>query len=219
MKTHWFQRTFFPFMGVIGLLSMIVITFWWGGFRYLLPTPIPKGYQVIALGDSVSLEGFVEHRGQKPIFLHFFNPQCPCSRFNMQHFAYLYKRYKNQISFYTVLPGKSSQEAILDFQNRYSLNIPVILDNKEALASACGVYSTPQAAIIQRDGALYYRGNYNRSRYCVNQAFNFANMAIDSLLAVKPAPYFQIEATQSYGCSLPSQDSLRSSHLSFWLKQ
>lgn len=219
MKSNWFTHTLFPFLGVLGLLAVISITFWQEELRYLLPTPIPSNYQVIELGDKVSLPQLIEHSGQKPIFLHFFNPECPCSRFNMQHFSYLFETYQEQVSFFAVLPGIRSTKAIHDFKMRYSLDIPVILDKKEKLAESCGVYSTPQAALLQSDGSLYYRGNYNRSRYCLNQQFNFAQMAIDSVLAGQSPPHFVPEATQSYGCSLTSQDSLQKYSFSFWPNQ
>ena len=52
-------------------------------------------------------------------------------------------------------------------QDKFGLDIPVLFDS--SLAKACGVYSTPQAVLIDNNQNLYYRGNYNRSRYCTRQ--------------------------------------------------
>ncbi len=63
-----------------------------------------------------------------------------------------------------------------------------------------------QAALIDPDGRLYFRGNYNKSRYCTLKNSNFARMAIDSLLAGAPAPGLGELATKSYGCELPEPE-------------
>jgi hypothetical protein len=86
--------------------------------------------------------------------------------------------------------------------------VPVLVDKGEKLAKACGVYSTPQATIIQTDNKLYFRGNYNRSRYCTDKNSNFVQMALDSLIAFKAAPHFSALATQSYGCSIAQEDEV-----------
>jgi hypothetical protein len=68
----------------------------------------------------------------------------------------------------------------------------------------CGVYSTPQAVIIDRNQKLYFRGNYNKSRYCTDKSSNFGQMAIDSILKNKAEPHMSELATIAYGCQLPN---------------
>jgi hypothetical protein len=86
-------------------------------------------------------------------------------------------------------------------------DIKIVVDKNEKLAKACGVYSTPQAALIQSSNKLYFRGNYNRSRYCVDKNSNFVQMALDSLMASKEPPHFIELATQSYGCSISQEQA------------
>jgi hypothetical protein len=81
-------------------------------------------------------------------------------------------------------------------------DIIILIDKEEKLAKACGVYSTPQAAILQTDNKLFFRGNYNKSRYCTNKNSNFVQMALDSLIAKKNPPHFSELATDAYGCVL-----------------
>jgi hypothetical protein len=88
-----------------------------------------------------------------------------------------------------------------DIRDRFELNIPILFD--PSVATACGVYSTPQAVLIGIDHKLYYRGNYNKSRYCLDKNSNYAQMAIDSLLNKCTNPVFSELATKSYGCQLP----------------
>jgi hypothetical protein len=125
----------------------------------------------------------------------------------MEHIKQLVKRYRGRFKIYAVIHTEEGQRAEKRFLSKYDLDIPVITDPGKKLATACGVYSTPQAAIIDSKGRLYYRGNYNRSRYCTDVSSNFAQMAIDSLLAGKASPVFVELATTAYGCQLPDKTS------------
>jgi len=135
--------------------------------------------------------------------LHFFNPDCPCSRFNMPHFATLVKRYAARVNFAIVVmtPKNYTAEQI---REKFGLpsSIPVLTDS--ALAVSCGVYSTPQAVIIDTAQKLFYRGNYNRSRYCSSDKSSYAKMALDGLLHHDLTQNFSPLALKAYGCQLPT---------------
>lgn len=193
------------FVSVLLTLSFagILAIFWYQESQYLLPTPIPSNYQLVAAGKAVHLPALPGIDNRKPLLLHFFNPDCPCSRFNIEHFRKLMSKYQGRLQFYAVLHTTDENETAEKFQKKYELGIPVISNTDHRLAIACGVYATPQAAIIDQDGKLYFRGNYNKSRYCTDANSNFAQMAIDSLLASKPSPDFIELATTAYGCQLP----------------
>jgi hypothetical protein len=91
-------------------------------------------------------------------------------------------------------------------EQNLSLGVPYLLDASGKTAEKCGVYSTPQAVILTPEHELYYRGNYNRARYCTDKNSNFTQMALDSLLAGNPPPVFNISATRAYGCELPANE-------------
>jgi peroxiredoxin len=202
------KRSLFISTLLIVIFSLIVAVFWYQESRYLLPTPVPENYLPVAIGHSVLNNQLLAPlvSKEKPVLLHFFKPHCPCSRFNMKHFSGLVRSYSQQINFIAVLQTgthKDTQQAASHFKEKYDLNIAVMLDADKKLAAACGIYSTPQAVILNKNGSIYYRGNYNKSRYCTNKNSNFAQMAIDSLLAGNTPPVFIEIATQAYGCELP----------------
>jgi hypothetical protein len=184
------------FMGIVGI-------FYYQEIQYLLPTPVPENYRSMPVGQLIRISNHVPVNFNKPVVLHFFNPQCPCSRFNMDHVQRLIRKYEQQFNFYAVLQAEDGAGAAENFRSKYDLAIPVILDTDKQIAAACGVYATPQAVILNKQGELYYRGNYNKARYCTDPRSNYAQMAMDSLLAAKPAPVFVELATQAYGCELP----------------
>jgi len=182
--------------------SIIGFLFWQSEWKYNLPTPVPEQYHAVNKGEHIDITAKFNPQKNEPVFLHFFNPDCPCSRFNMPHFKELAKTYGGKISFAVVVLTKDTNYTEAAIREKYGLTVPVLIDS--SLAATCGVYSTPQTVLINTDQVLYYRGNYNRSRYCSDKKTNYAQMAIDSLLANRQQPGFNSYALTAYGCSLPA---------------
>lgn len=194
-----------PTLIVLILVAAIVAIgkiFWEQELKYTKPTPVPEGYRSVPIKTVVDL-GFAAFRdSQKPKHLHFYNPDCPCSKFNLSHYSSLVQKYQGSIDFYVVIPSK---DQLAGAKEEFGANVSVIADTDKHIARECGVYSTPQAVLIDKDGKLYYRGNYNKTRYCTNRSSNYAELAIESLLANKEVPEFGALATTAYGCELDTK--------------
>ncbi|MDR6845687.1 thioredoxin fold domain-containing protein [Flavobacterium granuli] len=190
------------FLGLWLSLLFVAISalFWKNEYKYSLPTPIPKNHHDVAMGTHIDL-GKRDVKKDKPVFIHFFNPDCPCSRFNVPHVSELIKKYGDKIDFKIVVLNKEKDFTVAEIQNKFGATVPVFFD--EEIAKKCGVFSTPQAVLIDATQNLYYRGNYNKTRYCTDAKSNYAQMAIDSLLSQNITPSFDALALRSYGCSLP----------------
>jgi hypothetical protein len=183
---------------VLGLcLCAIAILFWRQEMKYQLPTPVPENYVAVSTGDHVQLPEYFQ-KG-KAYFLHFYNPDCPCSRFNVKHLRTLIGEFHDSIAIVIVVPSANDLAKV---KSTFGDDVEIIEDPNESIAQRCGVYSTPQAAIVDQTHALYYRGNYNRSRYCTARATNFAELSLVALLHRNPPPMFGLEASKSYGCEL-----------------
>lgn len=194
-------------LGVVSLLallaSFIVYIFWHEEVRYSLPTPVPHHYAAVDVNQKIVLE-IQGSYADTPLYLHFYNPDCPCSRFNAKHIRELIRAHGDSVKALIIVPS------IVDIKtaaNEFGESLEIIPDEDGRIAKACGVYSTPQAVIIDRNGKLFYRGNYNRARYCTAQATNYAELALLSLINDARPPVFDVFATQSYGCQLPSLQS------------
>jgi len=188
------------------IFSAIFGIFWYQEIQYLLPTPVPENYRVVRPDEVMRFDSvLIPQQYARPKLLHFFNPDCPCSRFNLAHFRSLSEEYGKVIDFYVVVTAKKK---VSSAKKLIGKNVTIVVDEDQKLAVACGVYSTPQAAIVQASNKLYFRGNFNRSRYCVDKKSNFVQMALDSLIAGKQPPHFIELATQSYGCSIPRENSI-----------
>jgi hypothetical protein len=191
---------------LIVVFSSILAIFWYQEMQYLLPTPVPENYTVVRPEEVIRFDSaLIPQQHARPKLFHFFNPDCPCSRFNVSHFRSLSDGYKDLIDFYVVV---AAREKVPCAKKLVGKNVTIVVDENQKLAIACGVYSTPQAALVQANNKLYFRGNFNRSRYCVDRKSNFVQMALDSLVAGKHPPQFPELATVSYGCAISAANTI-----------
>jgi hypothetical protein len=182
------------------LLSAVGALFWYNEWVYHLPTPVPENYKPVSQGKIIKLNSLLEADHAKPLFLHFFNPDCPCSRFNITNFQSLVKLYGRQVKFVIVVMNNNLYSA-KQIRDKFDLDLPVIFD--ATLAASCGVYSTPQAVLLNKYHVLYYRGNYNSSRYCTDEKTSYAKIALEGLLHNHEKIFFNQLALRAYGCQLP----------------
>jgi hypothetical protein len=203
-------RTGIVLVTAVVLLTGIGAIFWQQDWRYALPTPRPSHLVQPPPGSTPKMPAALAALGigkqTGPVLLHFFNPDCPCSRFNIPHIRELKRKYGRCLRFIAVLQGRDARQTLLK-TTPLDLDMESIVDTTGAIAGAVGVYSTPQAVLLDAQGRLYYRGNYNTARYCSNPATEFARLAIEALLAGRPAPPIPSAASRAYGCSLPANEA------------
>ena len=191
--------------GLIAALFLLVVAvcigmlFWHAELKYTQPTPIPNDYVEVYVNDKIYIDDTTKTPLVKPVFYHFFTTSCPCSRFNLDHFNLLKKRYSDVLNFYVVIPA---EDDLAEARTYFEGETKIIKDPERKFAIASGVYSTPQAVIIDTDHRLYFRGNYNKARYCTDPFSNFAQMAIDSLVSKANAPKFGPLSSIAYGCGI-----------------
>jgi len=184
---------------------VIGILYWQTEIQYLLPTPVPKGYQEVFIDEKIYVTEEAQDSLEKPVFYHFFSTSCSCSRFNLDHFNYLKRQFGDDLEFVIVLPQEDDLNKARPY---FDGETKIIQDLNSEFAVATGVYSTPQAVIINKDRSLYFRGNYNKARYCTDPTSNFAQMALDSLMEGVRPPDFGPLSTIAYGCGIEYSLSL-----------
>ena len=187
----------------LALCSICVgCVFWKQEMQYRLPTPVPEDYKTVVVGSQIALPATLKK--STAWFLHFYSPDCPCSRFNVQHLRQLIGTYSDSVAIAVVVASDADGDRA---RKVFGDRVSIVNDIDGAIAKSCGVYSTPQAAIVDNDGKLFYRGNYNVSRYCTSRASNFAELSLVALLNKQLPPQFGLLATESYGCSLDKDNT------------
>lgn len=185
----------------------IALLFWNQEIKYLLPTPKPNNLTSVSAGEIIQLSAYnVSLDNNKPVLIHFFNPDCPCSRFNLKHVKELIQLHKNHFQFIAIVPAyadiNSAKEKLENLPVRiYQGNV------KNEITKAFGVYATPQAVLLTADQKIYYKGNYNKARYCTLKESSYAALAMESLLRNESPPSFGLLASTAYGCELPSNEN------------
>lgn len=204
-KSYLIIRKFIAVSVLLIAVLALMGLYWEQEVRFTLPTPIPEGYENVVSGTQIHLPALLPGQfseGEKQVYLHFYNPECPCSRFNLKHFDRLREEYQGKLPIVVVIPAYADDASL---EHEFA-GLPVIKDETGKLAAVTGVYSTPQAVLI-KNNQLYFRGNYNKARFCTTPNSNYAQIAIDSLLKGADAPVFGPYATESYGCSFRTEDS------------
>ena len=194
---------------VLGLLTLVGYTLWEQDWKWGLPTPRPAHLRQPPVGAQLDLPKPVAAQWStstgRPLLLHFFNPDCPCSRFNQDHVRDLIRTHRGRVTIVAVIEpegGPVQARAVANAERE--LGVPVLLDADGSLAKMVGVYSSPQAVVVTAAGALYYRGNYNLARYCTDTQTEFARLALEHVLAGAPKYDAPVQARIAYGCPLPS---------------
>ncbi len=199
------------FLGVI-LMSVMVgaigFIFWHQEIQYLTPTPIPTNLKQINIGDQIEINAWIKPDDDKPTFLHFYNFDCPCSRFNINEFQSMYFRYRDSVNFIAVVQSSDPDPKFAEkFQRLMGVSIPTHVDTDGELAKTIGIYSTPQAVIINNQNKIFFKGNYNATSYCTSRSTKFAEMAMEDILNGKQAPRFaESYIDLPYGCLIPAYE-------------
>lgn len=194
------------FRNIIWGISLLVIIvsigflFWKQELQYLLPTPIPQNYKNIPLGEEVDFAFQNQLNPSKSTLVHFYNPTCPCSKFNLTHYEELYEKYHEQLNFVFVFHTKEeriNKEEQLSIEKQVeAISDLTLYDGQKVIAKQCGVYSTPQAVVLRSNKKLFYRGNYNKNRYCTAPNTKFTQQAIEALINKKHCLTFQKKQQQ-----------------------
>ncbi len=193
------MRKIFVLFVICCCFGGVMAIFWYQEVQYSLPTKVPVNYKPVSLQTKVSFQGVLN---AKALFLHFYNPDCPCSRFNANHVQQLIHDHGDSINFFIIVPHTAD---IKKAKDKFGDHLSYLADDEGKITSACGVYSTSQAVIVGKEGRLFFRGNYNRSRYCTSQASNYAELALLSFINGRQLPLFGALTTTPYGCELPDQ--------------
>jgi hypothetical protein len=133
------------------------------------------------------------------VIFHFWNPNCRCDIYNMQHVKALRREYGDKLHLLVVSAASNHieyQQQWQDLQTDYqvefiqynALNLPVVLP------------ATPSVAVVQASGELSYFGPYAVGGLCLPGENSIVEGVLDSILAGNPLRY---PFSTGFGCYCP----------------
>ncbi len=192
-------------------LSLVVYIFWNQELQYLLPTPKPKDVVQLKNGDKAPVEVLgLKINPAKNLLVHFYNPNCPCTKFNLKEIKLMSFEYQKDVDLVVVAQTDKTYDGLEDeIKSQFLHPIQVVLDQSGDIAKAFGIYASPQMVLVDKKLSVVYSGNYNISRYCTAKKTAFGKQSLQYLVedAVNENLQFLKGNQLSYGCLLPSYDN------------
>jgi peroxiredoxin len=134
---------------------------WVSGALVLADGPVPNLFRVRSATDCQGVtHQFGQTRSNKVVVLVFLGTECPISQRYVPELNRIAAGHKtNAVEFYGVVAGKTmTREKTAAFVKEYSIQFPVLFDDKLALARWLRPTHVPQAYVLKPDGDIVYRG-------------------------------------------------------------
>jgi hypothetical protein len=183
------QKTVFGISLLVVWMISTAYAFWWFQVRPLRPFSNLEQARAVSFDghafaqllqsqELAALPGTLS----KITILHFWDPDCPCARFNQVHVRDLISIHgAGDIRFVIVVPAEHAREGDRLRQRAetvFGTGIEVVIDHGE-LANA--VPSSPAAAIFAADRELAYFGPYSIGAVCSQGQGNFVETVLTRL--------------------------------------
>lgn len=191
---------------VAAWLAAMAYAFWWFLVRDLRPF-YQQPQEQYALFESAEMashlssflqqEGDLERSGGQVVVVHFWDPDCLCSRFNNSHVRSLIDDFGNRgVKFLIVLSSTSEQRERV-WQKGRELFPSATLISSRTLALTTSIPASPSTAIIDSQGRLAYFGPYSLGGLCLSSDDGFVETILSTLLAGGQS---ELNTISGFGC-------------------
>ena len=137
-----------------------------------------------------------------PTVFNFWDPDCPCTRFNEAHVRDIMNAYQQQGIRFVIVPRYENEtdkeRTLLLARKTFGANALVTTDDQMTLQQA--VPSSPAVAVTDASGRLAYFGPYSVGAFCGPTGGAFVEKTLDSLL-LNTNP--RTLNTVAFGCFCP----------------
>ena len=165
------------------------------------PAPIPDAAFRDLGGRAYRLRTAAAGEGKAAAFV-FLSTECPISNRYTPRLARLEKVYaKKGVRFFAVYVGPhETAVAVRAHAKGRGLTFPLVRDATGALARAVGATVTPEVAVVDRAGALRYRGRIDDSEDPATVKARDLAVALDAVITGKTV---KTPRTRAFGCVIP----------------
>lgn len=173
--------------------------FWHFQFSQLRPFTPPQNDRAFFDGEVISkrIESLPIAPAGAATLIHFWDPACPCSRFNDDHLRALVEQYApNGIEVLVVPAPGAPIPSTGTLQARYGTAVRLAAPELRALRPP----SSPAVAVVDNKEQLAYFGPYSTDGLCSADGGGFVEAVLDNLLAGRQSRQFN---TLAFGCYCP----------------
>lgn len=191
-----------------------LIAFWWFQFRNIQAFDINAVSNQTVFFESGQLGERIEKLISEEQFddkastisvVHFWNPACPCNRFNEVHVKKIISEYAGKnVKFTIVVSGSNEQE-----RNQRQILAQQVFTHKAVKEIRSdwpmdkGPPSSPAVGVINRSGELVYFGPYSLGARCAPDKGKFVETVLDGLYENKKRAGKKQLNTLAVGCFCP----------------
>lgn len=201
------RRAFWAGMLLGSWLASAALGFWWFSMKDLrsfAPQPL-LGEQAF---DTSAVSGGLEAalRAQfaqqaEPVaasatVLHFWDPDCACSRFNEAHVEQITASYAAMGVRFLVVDRRASPAQGPDLYDAFGQHVERYAAPLQPLEQLA-IPASPAAAVFDREGRLAYFGPYSEGAACLTGNGDFVEQVLDKLLAGERPQQIN---TAAFGC-------------------
>tara|TARA_B100001287_G_C22649044_1_gene514246 strand:+ start:185 stop:823 length:639 start_codon:yes stop_codon:yes gene_type:complete len=136
----------------------------------------------------------------KTIF--FLDPECPmCISYSI-YINDIYEKFKNNIDFIIIYPSKlNSMEKIKNFEKKYKLNIPSIVDSNLIITNYLDARITPECFLVDTSFKILYSGLINDWAKDLGKTGPITNKYLEkSIENILSSKKIDIKKTNAIGC-------------------
>ncbi len=177
MKTQLLNKKFIAWWLVFIWLLMIAFAFWWFELRWYRQVDFQYSD---ALFDSRTLlndQSLLQGKDHRATVVHYFDPACPCTRFNTAHVQELMATYLPKgVAFVIKVPNEAARQ--LAHQTFKQVPIDVVAAKNAPVAS-------PAALVLNPLGQPEYVGPYSPGAVCTSKTGDFVGLALDDVIQGK----------------------------------
>ncbi|MFY9252014.1 MAG: redoxin domain-containing protein [Fuerstiella sp.] len=195
------MRTYFT-MGLLGTCGVIL--------GLLLSPRLPTTTLSIDLTHSRSNTGAAPKTANFSVYV-VLSTQCPISNSYLPKLNKLHQQLRTHaVDLIGVIPSAAASQVSLDqFQHKFEIEFPIVLDHQHKLCNSLKATHTPQAVIINSAGTIVYSGRIDDrySRVAGQQRavrHDSLQLAIDSCLSGNNP---EIATTDTIGCCIEAATS------------
>lgn len=207
-KKNWF-------VGILVSVWVVstIFSFWWFQFRNVQAFDIDAITNKTVFFESgelgARLETLVSKEQQgnklKPVsVVHFWNPECPCNRFNEVHVKKIISEYADKnVQFTIMVSGNSAEKRKLqEDRARKIFTHQAVINIRSDWPMEKGPPSSPAVGVINNHGELVYFGPYSLGANCSPDKGKFVENILDHLNDEKKIQKKQLN-TLAVGCFCP----------------